>query len=224
MGPGAAEPITQLLLRWSAGDGACLDELVPLVEPELRRMAHRQMRKERAGHTLQTTALVNEAYLKLVDQSRATWQNRVQFLGVAAGLMRRILVDHARGLCREKRGGAADTCPLMKPSCFQPKKSAALVALDDALQELARLDPRKAQVVELRYFGGLSVEEAAEALKVHPNTVIRDWSLARAWLKREMAHGTRDARLSAGRGSRNCSRRAPAAGWSAGRVPAAGVS
>jgi len=188
MAAGGAEPITQLLVRWSAGEEACLDALVPLVEPELRRMAHRQMRKERAGHTLQTTALVNEAYLKLVDQSRATWQNRVQFLGVAAALMRRILVDHARGLCREKRGGVAAHLPFDERFVFSARKSAALVALDDALEELARLDPRKARVVELRYFGGLSVEEAAEALQVHPNTVIRDWSLARAWLKRELSH------------------------------------
>jgi RNA polymerase sigma factor (TIGR02999 family) len=144
------------------------------------------MRKEREGHTLQTTALINEAYLKLVDQSRANWQNRVHFLGVASGLMRRILVDHARGLCRNKRGGAAGHLPLDEDLVFTPAKSAALVALDDALEELARLNPRKAQVVELRDFGGLSVEEAAEALGVHPNTIIRDWSLARAWLKREL--------------------------------------
>ncbi len=155
-------------------------------------MAHRQMRRERVGHTLQTTALVDEAYLKLVDQSRATWLNRVQFLGVAAGLMRRILVDHARGLCREKRGGAAGRLPFEEGLVFSPRKSAALVALDDALKELANLDARKAQVVELRYFGGLSVEEAAEALHVHPNTIIRDWSLARAWLKRELSHRSRD--------------------------------
>jgi len=144
------------------------------------------MRKEREGHTLQTTALVNEAYLKLVDQSRASWKNRAQFLGVASGLMRRILVDHARGLCRAKRGGAAGHLPLDEDLVFSPAKSAALVALDDALEELARLDPRKAKVVELRYFGGLSVEEAAEALGVHANTIIRDWGLARAWLRHEL--------------------------------------
>jgi RNA polymerase sigma factor (TIGR02999 family) len=187
----AASPITGLLLRWSAGELGCLDELLPLVEGELRRIAHRHMRKEREGHTLQTTALVNEAYLKLVDQSRANWENRAQFLGVAASLMRRILVDHARGLCRNKRGGAAGHLPIDEGLVFSPAKSAALVALDDALQDLARVDPRRAQVVELRYFGGLSVEEAAETLHVHPNTVIRDWSLARAWLKRELAHEAR---------------------------------
>jgi RNA polymerase sigma-70 factor, ECF subfamily len=193
MGSDAVGPITLLLLRWNAGEESCRDELIPLMEHELRRIAHRQMRKEREGHTLQTTALVNEAYLKLVDQSRANWQNRAQFLGVASGLMRRILVDHARGLCRTKRGGRAGHLPLDEDFIFSPAKSAALVALDDALQDLAKLDPRKAQVVELRYFGGLSVEETAEALHVHPNTVIRDWSLARAWLKREMSHGTGDA-------------------------------
>lgn len=185
----ASLPVTDLLLRWSAGEEACLDQLMPLVEQELHRMAHFQMQKERPGHTLQTTALVNEAYLKLVDQSRANWQNRVQFLSVAARLMRRILVDHARGLHRAKRGGAAGLLPIDEGLVFSPKKSTALVALDDALQDLARLDPRKAQVVELRYFGGFSVEEAAEALGVHPNTIIRDWSLARAWLKRELSHG-----------------------------------
>jgi len=181
-----AGPVTQLLLRWNSGEESCRDELIQLLDQELRRIAHRQMRKEREGHTLQTTALINEAYLKLVDQSRANWQNRVHFLGVASGLMRRILVDHARGLCRNKRGGAAGHLPLDEDLVFTPAKSAALIALDDALEELARLNPRKAQVVELRYFGGLSVEEAAEALGVHPNTIIRDWSLARAWLKREL--------------------------------------
>jgi RNA polymerase sigma factor (TIGR02999 family) len=181
-----AGPVTQLLLRWNSGEESCRDELIQLLDQELRRIAHRQMRKEREGHTLQTTALINEAYLKLVDQSRANWQNRVHFLGVASGLMRRILVDHARGLCRNKRGGVAGHLPLDEDLVFTPAKSAALVALDDALEELARLNPRKAQVVELRYFGGLSVEEAAEALGVHPNTIIRDWSLARAWLKREL--------------------------------------
>jgi RNA polymerase sigma-70 factor (ECF subfamily) len=193
MGSDTAGPITQLLLRWNSGEESCLGELVPLLEHELRLIAHRQMRKEREGHTLQTTALVNEAYLKLVDQSRANWQNRAQFLGVASGLMRRILVDHARGLCRAKRGGAAGHLPLDEDLVFSPAKSAALVALDEALEELGRMDPRKAKVVELRYFGGLSVEEAAEALRVHPNTIIRDWSLARAWLKRELAHEAANA-------------------------------
>jgi len=160
---------------------------MPLVEEELRRIARRQLRKERTGQTLQTTALVNEAYLKLVDQSRANWQNRAQFLGVASEIMRRILVDRARGLCRAKRGGGAEELPIDEALVFDQRKSAAVVALDDALGDLAKLDPRKARVVELRFFGGLSVEESAEALRVHPNTVIRDWSLAKAWLKRELS-------------------------------------
>ena len=182
-----SEPITELLLRWRAGDQECLNRLVPLVEDELRRIAHRYMRKERPGHTLQTTALVNEAYLKLVDQARVDWQNRAQFLGVAARLMRHILVDHARAACRGKRGGGAAHLPLDEALVFSPAKSAALIALDEALNDFARIDPRKAQVVELRYFGGLSVEETAEVLAVHPNTVIRDWSLAKIWLKRELS-------------------------------------
>lgn len=190
----SGSPITGLLLRWGAGEEECLNELVPLVERELRRIAHRLMRQERRGHTLQTTALVNEAYLKLVDQSRAGWRNRVQFVGVASSLMRRILVDHARGLQRNKRGGAAQHLLIDENLVFSPAKSAALIALDDALEDLARVDPRKAQVVELRYFGGLNVEETAHALGVHPNTVIRDWGLAKVWLKRELspksAHGT----------------------------------
>jgi RNA polymerase sigma factor (TIGR02999 family) len=157
-----------------------------MVEGELRRIAHRYMRVERPGHTLQTSALVNEAYLKLVDQARVDWQNRAQFLGLAAHIMRHILVDHARELSRGKRGGGTHLLPLNEGLVFSAPKSAALVALDDALNELARFAPRKAQVVELRYFGGMSVEETAEALGVHP-TVIRDWGLARAWLKRELS-------------------------------------
>jgi len=191
--PGEQEPVTELLLRWRAGDDACLHRLVPLVEGELRRIAHRYMRMERRGHTLQTTALVNEAYLKLVDQAQVDWQNRAQFLGVAARLMRHILVDHARELRRGKRGGGAHALPLDAGLVFSPAKSAALVALDDALNELAGFDPRKAQIVELRYFGGMSVEETADVLGVHPNTVIRDWSLARAWLKRELGPKGADA-------------------------------
>ena len=184
MGP---ESVTELLLRWRAGEKYCLDRLVPLVEDELRRIAHHYMRMERSGHTLQTTALVNEVYLKLVKQAQVDWQSRAQFLGVAARLMRHVLVDHARVLCREKRGGGAQLLPLDEGLAISPSKSAELMALDDALNQLARFDPRKAQVVELRYFGGLSVEEAAEALGVHPNTVISDWSLAKAWLKHELS-------------------------------------
>jgi len=184
VGPNEGQ-ITELLVRWNAGEQACLDELIALAERELRRIARRYMRRESPDHTLQTTALVNEAYLKLVDQSRATWQNRAQFFGVAAGIMRRILVDHARTAQRVKRGAGVGHLPLDE-LILTPSKSAELVALDDALEDLARIDPRKARVVELRYFGGLSVEETAEVLGVHPNTVVRDWSLAKAWLAREV--------------------------------------
>ena len=186
MEPARSEPVTELLLRWRAGDRECLNQLVPLVESELRRIAHRYMRMERDGHTLQTTALVNEAYLKLVDQAQVDWQNRAQFLGVAARLMRRILVDHARELHRGKRGSGAALLPLDEGLVFSTAKAAALVALNDALTDLAGFDPRKARIVELRYFGGMSVEETAETLGVHPNTVIREWSLAKVWLKREL--------------------------------------
>jgi RNA polymerase sigma-70 factor, ECF subfamily len=180
-----AGEITHLLLRWNGGDGGSLNQLIPLVEHELRRIARRHMLRERPGHTLQATALVNEAYLKLIDQTRATWKNRAQFFHVASAIMRRILVDHARALQRGKRGSGADYLPL-DGLILTPVKSAALIRLDDALQALTQIDPRKARVVELRYFGGLSVEETAEALAVHPNTVVRDWGLAKAWLAREM--------------------------------------
>ena len=192
--------MTELLLRWRAGDKDCLNKLVPLVEGELRRIAHHYMRMERPGHTLQTTALINEVYLKLVNQAQVA-----QFLGVAARLMRHVLVDHARELCREKRGGGAHLLPLDEGLAISPAKSAELVALDDALNDLARFDPRKAQVVELRYFGGLNVPETVEALSVHPNTVISDWSLAKAWLRHELSPRSANARgrLSAGSRSRN---------------------
>jgi RNA polymerase sigma-70 factor (ECF subfamily) len=184
--PTGPEPVTELLTRWRAGDRECLNQLVPLVEGELRRIAHRYMRRERRGHTLQTTALVNEAYLRLVDQAQVDWQDRAQFLGVAARLMRQILVDHARELHRGKRGGGAYLLPLDGGLVFSTAKSAALVALDDALHDLAGFDPRKAHIVELRCFGGMSVAETATVLSVHPNTVSRDWGLAKAWLKHEL--------------------------------------
>jgi len=169
-----------------------LDQAVPLVDRELRRIAHRAMRGERPGHTLQTTALVNEAYLRLVDQSRVNWQNRAHFLGVAAGLMRQILVDHARRACRAKRGGGVQHLPLDEGLVYSPGMSESLLVVDEALSRLAEFDARKARVVELRYFAGMSVEEAAEALGVHPNTVIHDWSLAKAWLKRELERSPRN--------------------------------
>ena len=193
MEPAGSGPVTELLLRWKAGDREGLDQAVPLVERKLRRMAHRAMRNERPGHTLQTTALVNEAYLRLVDQSRVDWQDRSHFYAIAARLMRHILLDHARGLRREKRGGGACHLPLDEGLVFSPSKSAMLIALDEALTRLAEIAPRKADVVELRYFGGMSVEEAAEALGVAPNTVIRDWAFAKVWLKRELMRAGPDA-------------------------------
>ena len=180
------EQVTELLLRWRAGDRACLDQLVPLVDEELRRIAHNCMQKERRGHTLQTTALINEAYLRLVRQGQVDCQSRAQFLGIAARLMRQILIDCARKFRSEKRGSGGEPLPLDEGLVFSPAKSAALVALDDALTNLAGFDERKAQIVELRYFGGLTVEETAEALLVHRTTVVRDWGLAKAWLKREL--------------------------------------
>jgi RNA polymerase sigma-70 factor (ECF subfamily) len=177
--------VTQLLVEWSGGRQEALRELLPAVEQELHRIARGYMRRERPNHTLQTTALVNEAYLRLIDQDDVSWQNRAHFFGIAARIMRQILIDHARRVQR-KRGGPQRAVPLDEALVLAPEKSVALVALDDALSRLATLDPRKAKVVELRYFGGLSVEEAAEVLKVHPNTIIKDWRMAKAWLKLEL--------------------------------------
>lgn len=192
MEPSGSEAVTELLQRWRAGEQHCLDRLIPLVEGELRQIAHRYMRSERQGHTLQTTALINEACLKLLQNDRADWQSRAHFFGLAAQLMRHILVDHARGLCSQKRGGVRHLA-LDEAVAVSPAKSAVLVALDEALTELEKFDARKAKVVELRYFGGMSVEETAEALRVHPNTVIHDWSLAKVWLKRELTRGATHA-------------------------------
>lgn len=175
--------ITQLLVDWGNGDQAALDELMPLVYQELRRMAGRYMRHESPGHTLQTSALINEAYLRLVDQRSVRWQNRAHFYGVAAQLMRRILVDHARHRTRAKRGGGAQQVELRDVAVvFQ--QAAEVIALDDALKSLADMDPRKSQIVEMRFFGGLTTEEVAEVLKVTPRTVEREWRKAKAWLHR----------------------------------------
>jgi len=184
--------LTEKLIQCSGGDNAGLNELLPFVAEELHRIAKRHMSKERRGHTLQTTALVNEAYLRLIDQSHVSWQNRAHFFGIAARIMRQILIDYARGVRRVKRGGDAIRLPLEEAIVFSPAKSASMIALDEALDRLEDTDARKARVVELRYFGGLSVEETAEVLQVHPNTVMRDWTLAKAWLKRELqAEGAR---------------------------------
>ena len=186
-------PITRLLVQWGRGEAECLGHLMPLVQSELRRIAKRYMRMESPGHTLQTTALINEAYLRLVDQDQVNWQNRAQFFGLSARIMRNILVDHARASRRGKRGGGMQHLPLNEGLVFSPSKSASLIALDEALTRLESFDPRKAQVVELRYFSGMSVEETAEALHVSDNTVIRDWSLAKVWLKRELIQADKRA-------------------------------
>ena len=181
-----SEGVTKLLLAWSAGQDAALEKLVPLVYQELRRMARRYMYGERAGHTLQTTALVNEAYLRLVDSRKVRWQNRAHFFAISAQLMRRILVDFARSRRYQKRGGGMENLTLNEELIMAPQQGRQLLALDDALCTLAKTDVRKERVVELRFFGGLSVEETAEVLKVSPDTVLRDWRLAKAWLAREM--------------------------------------
>lgn len=178
--------VTKLLLAWSEGQDTALEKLVPLVYQELRRMARRYMYGERVGHTLQTTALVNEAYLRLIDSRKVRWQNRAHFFAISAQLMRRILVDFARSRRYQKRGGGMGNLTLNEELIMAPQQGHQLLMLDDALSTLAKTDARKARVVELRFFGGLSVEESAEVLKVSPDTVLRDWRLAKAWLAREM--------------------------------------
>ena len=181
-----SQEITQLLLAWNEGDGQALDRLMPLVQDELHRLAHRYMAGERPGHPLQTTALINEAYLRLVDSSRVRWQNRSHFFAVSAQLMRRILVDVARARHKQKRGGDVVQVSLDEAMVVTREPSADLIALDEALTTLATFDERKSRIIELRFFGGLSVEETAEVLKVSAATVIRDWGLAKAWLLREL--------------------------------------
>lgn len=182
----APDSVTDLLVAWSDGDRSALDRLVPLVERELRRLARRHMRREGPSNTLQTTALVNEVYLKLVDQTHAHWHNRTHFFAVAAELMRRILVDYARRRLRLKRGGGVAELSLDGVFAFSQEKSAELLALDEALSRLAKLDPQKSKIVELRHFGGLSVKETAEVLNVAEVTVIRHWGLAKSWLRCEV--------------------------------------
>jgi RNA polymerase sigma factor (TIGR02999 family) len=180
------EIVTQLLVDWNNGDRTALDKLLPLVYGELHRIAKKYMAYEKPGHTLQTTALINEAYLQLVGQQEKQWQNRAHFFGVAARAMRHILVDHARSCQADKRGGKKQLVSLNEAVTVSQEKAAELVALDDALNELARFDSRKSQIVELRFFGGMSVEETADLLHVSPVTIKRDWSLAKAWLHREL--------------------------------------
>jgi RNA polymerase sigma factor (TIGR02999 family) len=178
--------ITQLLIAWSCGDKSVLDDLLPLIEQELHDLARKHMRRERPGHVLQTTALVNEAYLRLVEQRDVRWQNRAHFFAIAARIMRRILLNYARDQKRLKRGGGAFQVSLSEATIIPVGKSDELLALDEALDRLAIIDDRKSRVVELRFFGGLSVEEAAEVLQIAPATVMRDWNMAKAWLVREM--------------------------------------
>ena len=178
--------ITQLLVAWGNGDQSALEELAPLVHTELHRLAHYYMGRERPGHTLQTSALVNEAYIRLIDWKDVRWQNRAHFFAVSAQLMRRILVDFARDRLYLKRGGGALQVSLAEAAAFNVDRGTDLVALDEALTALAEMDPRKGQVVEMRFFGGLSIEEVAEVLKVSKETVMRDWRLAKVWLLREL--------------------------------------
>ena len=183
--------ITQLLERWSQGDEEALDQLMPLVYGELHRLAGAYLRRERREHTLQPTALVNEAYLKLVRQRNIRWQNRAQFFGVAAQLMRRILVDHARANCATKRGGDRVNVSLENIGAFGDQPDADVLALHDVLTRLAEIDPDQSRIVELRFFGGLTIEEAAEVMHVSHSTVEREWKIAKAWLKRELTRSER---------------------------------
>src|SRR6266852_5419014 len=183
------EEITRLLVDWSKGDQAALDKLLPLVYEELRRLSSHYMRQERTDHMLQTTALVHEAYLRLVDQRNVNYQSRAHFFAVAAQVMRNILVDYARGQRRQKRGEGVPTLSLTDVAVISLDRVDELIAVNSALENLTAMDPRKGRVFEMRYFGGMSVEEAAEALKVSPVTIARDWRMAKAWLRREMGPG-----------------------------------
>lgn len=186
--PGA---LTQLLIAWSQGDANALEQLAPLVYAELRKLAHRYMNRERAGHTLQTTAVVHEAFLRLLGNPQENWQNRAHFYAIAAQMMRRILVDYARANLRAKRGGETIRVALedIDAPVTEPALNPDVIALDEALEKLAEIDPRRSRVVELRFFGGLSVEETAQVLQVAQDTVVRDWRVAKAWLFRYLNHG-----------------------------------
>ena len=183
----SSQGVTQLLEKWGEGDQDALEQLLPLVYDELHRLAEAYLRRERGDHTLQPTALVNEAYLRLIDQRNARWQNRAQFFGVAAQLMRRILVDHARAHHAAKRGGTRDDLSLSHALNFGKKPDTDLLALHDALNQLAEIDPEQSRVVELRFFGGLTIAETAEVMQTSHATVEREWKMARAWLRREMS-------------------------------------
>lgn len=187
-----SDSVTQMLRDWGNGDIEAMDKLIPIVYEELRRQAARYLRRERRDHTLQTTALIHEAYLRLIDQKGVRWQNRAHFFGIAASLMRRILVDHARNGHAAKRGGSAVRLPLDDAAAVSGGRDMNLVALDEALTRLAAIDERKSRIVELKYFSGLSTEGVSEVLRVSPATVRHDWSLAKAWLRREISGGGRE--------------------------------
>lgn len=187
MDPPPANDVTQLLVAWSNGNQAARDQLMDVVYDELHRLARRYMRRENPGHTLQTSALVNEAFLRLVDQRSVHWQNRTHFFGIAAQMMRRILVDYARSRNFAKRGGGAIKLSFEEGSFVSDERSEEVVALHEAMERLAQIDPRQAQIVELKFFGGLSNEETAAVLSVSPGTVARDWTMAKAWLRREIS-------------------------------------
>ena len=186
----ATPDITRLLVEWGGGDQAALDELMPVVHAELQKLAHSYMRRENFAHTLQTTALVNEAYLRLIDQKSVQWQSRAHFFGIAAQMMRRILIDHARSHEYAKRGGKAAKISLDDVAEISDEKATEMIALDEALTELTKIDARRGRVVELRYFGGLSNDEIAAVLQISVNTVLRDWNLAKAWLHRTLTNKT----------------------------------
>src|SRR5262245_7995007 len=186
------QEVTQLLLAWRNGDEEALVQLVPLVEKELYRLAQRYLSKERPGHTLQPTALVNEAYLRLIDWKSIEWKNRAQCIGLAAELMKHVLVDHALRRQRLKRGGKVVRVSLTEADKVAPEHNADVLALNDALERLAKIDPRKKKIVELRFFGGLSIDETAEVLRIEPRTVDRNWKLAKAWLYRELSKEVND--------------------------------
>jgi RNA polymerase sigma factor (TIGR02999 family) len=189
--PTSNKDVTQLLVNWSRGDRQALSDLTPLVYDELRRLASRYLRRERPDHTLQSTALAHEAYLRLIDQKQVQWQNRAHFFGVASQMIRRILVDHARSHRAGKRGADAVKLSLDEAIAVPQKRDLDLVALDDSLCALTELDPQQGRIVELRFFGGLSIEETAEVIRVSAATVKREWTMAKAWLYRDMTHRAR---------------------------------
>jgi RNA polymerase sigma-70 factor, ECF subfamily len=184
--PSPPGEVTQLLIKWSGGDAAAFDELIPVVYAELKRLARRHMGKERLDHTLQTSALLNEAYIRLTDRHTVEWQDRKHFFAVAAQIMRHILIDHARSYQYAKRGAGAEKVPLEEADHLRLQRAEELLALDDALNELAAFDPRKGRITELRYFGGLTVEETAEVMELSPVTVMREWRAAKAWLRQAL--------------------------------------